>query len=143
MNAALALRLAGEGVSTFDIFSLGTSFTQNPGAFGFTNVTDACGAVAGANCNTYEFWDGIHPTAAAHMVIADAFVAVATVPEPSTWAMMIVGFAGIGFMGYRRSRKSTMALTADQNPDSEYRDRLRAVFFAWLFGLSAIVKMDH
>jgi hypothetical protein len=39
--------------------------------------------------------------------------------------------AGIGFMGYRRSRKSTMALTADQNPDSEYRDRLRAVF---LFG---------
>ena len=115
MNAALALRLAGEGVSTFDIFGLGTSFTQHPGAFGFTNVTDACGAVAGANCNTYEFWDGIHPTAAAHMVIADAFVAFATVPEPSTWAMMILGFAGIGFMGYRRSRKSTkstMALTA-------------------------------
>jgi hypothetical protein len=22
------------------------------------------------------------------------------VPEPSTWAMVIVGFAGIGFMGY-------------------------------------------
>jgi hypothetical protein len=34
------------------------------------------------------------------------------VPEPSTWAMMILGFAGIGFMAYRRSRKSTMALTA-------------------------------
>jgi PEP-CTERM motif len=28
------------------------------------------------------------------------------VPEPSTWAMMILGFAGIGFMSYRRSRKS-------------------------------------
>jgi hypothetical protein len=27
-------------------------------------------------------------------------------------AMMILGFAGIGFMAYRRSRKSTMALTA-------------------------------
>jgi hypothetical protein len=25
-----------------------------------------------------------------------------SVPEPSTWAMMILGFAGIGFMGYRR-----------------------------------------
>jgi hypothetical protein len=24
------------------------------------------------------------------------------VPEPSTWAMMILGFAGIGFMVYRR-----------------------------------------
>ena len=34
------------------------------------------------------------------------------VPEPSTWAMMILGFAGIGFMAYRRSRKNTMALTA-------------------------------
>jgi hypothetical protein len=26
------------------------------------------------------------------------------VPEP-TWAMMLLGFAGIGFMSYRRSRK--------------------------------------
>ena len=35
------------------------------------------------------------------------------VPEPSTWAMMILGFAGIGFMAYRRSRKSSaMALSA-------------------------------
>jgi PEP-CTERM motif len=34
----------------------------------------------------------------------------AAVPEPSTWAMMILGFAGIGFMAYRR--KSTSALIA-------------------------------
>jgi len=27
------------------------------------------------------------------------------VPEPCTWAMMILGFAGVGFMAYRRSRK--------------------------------------
>jgi hypothetical protein len=32
---------------------------------------------------------------------------VADVPEPSTWAMMILGFAGIGFVAYRR-RKSAM-----------------------------------
>ena len=25
------------------------------------------------------------------------------VPEPSTWAMMLLGFAGVGFMAYRRS----------------------------------------
>ena len=30
---------------------------------------------------------------------------VAAVPEPSTWAMMILGFAGVGAMAYRRSRK--------------------------------------
>jgi PEP-CTERM motif len=37
--------------------------------------------------------------------------AVDAVPEPSTWAMMILTFAGIGFMGYRR-RKGTMAPAA-------------------------------
>jgi hypothetical protein len=30
------------------------------------------------------------------------------VPEPSTWAVMILGFAGVGFMAYRRSRKGTL-----------------------------------
>jgi hypothetical protein len=27
------------------------------------------------------------------------------VPEPSTWGMMLLGFAGIGFMAYRRKSK--------------------------------------
>jgi hypothetical protein len=31
---------------------------------------------------------------------------IANVPEPSTWAMMVLGFAGIGFMAYRRKSKS-------------------------------------
>jgi hypothetical protein len=35
---------------------------------------------------------------------------IAAVPEPSTWAMMFLGFAGIGFMAYRR--KSKLALMA-------------------------------
>jgi hypothetical protein len=30
---------------------------------------------------------------------------VAAVPEPSTWAMMILGFAGVGFFAYRRRRE--------------------------------------
>jgi hypothetical protein len=32
---------------------------------------------------------------------------VSAVPEPSTWAMMILGFAGVGFMAYRRRTGST------------------------------------
>jgi PEP-CTERM motif len=34
------------------------------------------------------------------------------VPEPSTWAMMILGFAGVGFLAYRRRKDSTLGLTA-------------------------------
>jgi hypothetical protein len=30
------------------------------------------------------------------------------VPEPSTWAMMILGFGGIGFMAYRRKSKPAL-----------------------------------
>jgi len=33
---------------------------------------------------------------------APSLHAIAAVPEPSTWAMMILGFAGVGFMAYRR-----------------------------------------
>jgi hypothetical protein len=32
-------------------------------------------------------------------------IGVSAVPEPSTWAMMILGFAGVGFMAYRRKSK--------------------------------------
>jgi hypothetical protein len=37
-----------------------------------------------------------------------AATAVASVPEPSTWAMMILGFAGVGFMAYRRKSKPAL-----------------------------------
>ena len=30
------------------------------------------------------------------------------VPEPSTWAMMVLGFAGVGFMAYRRKSKPVL-----------------------------------
>ena len=38
----------------------------------------------------------------------DGIESIAAVPEPSTWAMMILGFAGVGFISYRR--KSRRAL---------------------------------
>ena len=31
--------------------------------------------------------------------------AVSAIPEPSTWAMMMLGFAGLGFLAYRRPRR--------------------------------------
>lgn len=37
---------------------------------------------------------------------------VAGVPEPSTWAMMILGFGGVGIMAYRRRRDQSSPLAA-------------------------------
>jgi hypothetical protein len=37
--------------------------------------------------------------------LATGNVAVAAVPELSTWAMMVLGFAGIGFVAYQRKPK--------------------------------------
>ena len=34
-------------------------------------------------------------------------LSIAAVPEPSTWAMLILGFAGVGFMSYRRKNRTT------------------------------------
>jgi hypothetical protein len=35
---------------------------------------------------------------------------VGSVPEPSTWAMMILGFFGVGFMAYRRKSQTSLRL---------------------------------
>jgi hypothetical protein len=39
---------------------------------------------------------------------ADSFTLAVGTPEPSTWAMMLLGFAGLGFAGYRRTRKAVL-----------------------------------
>ena len=38
-------------------------------------------------------------------------LAVGGVPEPSTWAMMLLGFGGIGFLMYRRGKTASPSLT--------------------------------
>jgi hypothetical protein len=35
-------------------------------------------------------------------------------PEPSTWAMMLIGFAGPGYAGYRRANPSRRIIRAEQ-----------------------------
>jgi hypothetical protein len=38
------------------------------------------------------------------LVFSDPFEYTPAVPEPSTWVMLLIGFAGIGFTAYRRKR---------------------------------------
>lgn len=43
---------------------------------------------------------------------ATLVISVAAVPEPSTWAMMILGFTGLGFMAYRRKCRPARQIVA-------------------------------
>jgi hypothetical protein len=40
---------------------------------------------------------------------ADSFTVEIAAPEPSTWAMMLVGFGGLGIAGYRAARRTAAA----------------------------------
>jgi hypothetical protein len=46
-----------------------------------------------------------------YFAVGGTVSATPTIPEPATWAMMLLGFAGLGFAGYRASRKGA-ALSA-------------------------------
>lgn len=42
-------------------------------------------------------------------LIVDVTFAGPSAPDPATWAMMLVGFAGLGYAGYRRRQASVRA----------------------------------
>ena len=46
-----------------------------------------------------------------------------TVPEPSTWAMMLIGFAGLGYAAVRRKNAVRLAFLVRDRPPKEWRRR--------------------
>ncbi len=59
----------------------------------------------------YDFFYGNSPNATGgDNVLLHTFAG--SVPEPSTWAMMLLGFAGLGFAAFRRSRKSDLSIVS-------------------------------
>jgi hypothetical protein len=57
-----------------------------------------------------NFTDTIYDSGLAFDGVTIDGTPVGTVPEPSTWAMIILGFAGIGFVSYRRRKLTGPAL---------------------------------
>jgi PEP-CTERM motif-containing protein len=86
-------RLVGAG----NFFLIGTSFSGV--------------APAGGGDLLLWFFDQNNSDNTEHITATVTTDSVGGVPEPSTWAMMILGFFGIGFVAHRK-RKSGLALSA-------------------------------
>jgi hypothetical protein len=86
---------------TFSIFTQATgnldgSFPDPTGSFSAfvdPHVSIDCTKATFADCSAYSL-----------VVAPDSFTVGSGVPEPSVWALMLVGFAGLGFAGYRRTK---------------------------------------
>jgi phospholipase/lecithinase/hemolysin len=93
------------GVVYSDLYSLLNLVTQNPGAYGLTDVTTPCfnGISVCSNPDQHLFWDDIHPTTAADSIIASQFQSDLTpVPEPSSIFLLGSGVAGLAALLRRR-----------------------------------------
>ena len=62
--------------------------------------------VLGSGQFTGSMWS--NPGGQSQLNLVGDFVETPAVPEASTWAMMILGFAGVGFMAYRRKSKPAL-----------------------------------
>jgi hypothetical protein len=112
-----AVSLLSPGTSGSDnlLFPIGTSFK---GGVSVLDLDTSGIAVSTALGDFHIFGDGspfsigtvsgndIFETGPNGFGVGTLAVAAA-VPEPSTWAMIILGFAGIGFMAYRRRQSGT------------------------------------
>ena len=100
-NAELSSSLPS-GVLFYDTASLMRQIVGNPGAYGFTDVTDPCynGTTVCSDPSQYLFFDSFHPTTAADTLVADGFLA-ATTPEPSGF---VLAFTGLILYGTLRGR---------------------------------------
>lgn len=78
-NSALLTGLFGvaaanpnSNIIMMDLYKISDPLAGNPGLFGLTNVTAPCfnGVTVCADPDSYLYWDGVHPTAAGHRLIA-------------------------------------------------------------------------
>jgi PEP-CTERM motif len=89
------------------IFFVGAPFTLTNQSFNYDILMDGSAGLGAPasfieNRSNLSFLDYSEP------MLSTLVVSVGGVPEPSTWAMMLLGFAGIGFMAYRRKSKPAL-----------------------------------
>jgi hypothetical protein len=108
-------------VYSFDIYwgspdTYNTLTLSNGDSIGGSAVLALTGTPSGSNSGTS--WIQVSDTAGFNGFTAsssqNAFeFDLAAIPEASTWAMMLLGFAGLGFVGYRKAKSGATVRFAD------------------------------
>jgi phospholipase/lecithinase/hemolysin len=103
-DAALSAALPSY-VTQFDTFGLLNDVVANKENYGFTNVTDPCfdGTTVCSDPSKYLFWDSLHPTTAAHQLLAAEFANA--VPEPTSTALFGIALLTMTLLGLRNQRE--------------------------------------
>jgi hypothetical protein len=101
-------RFGGFSAGTFNGFGLSGPVITNA-------VTDAASTLDPVSLSIvggelFVNFQGL-PTSGATTTIIDVTTAASSIPEPSTWTLMALGFAGLGFAGYR-SRRGSVSIAA-------------------------------
>ncbi|WP_055843436.1 SGNH/GDSL hydrolase family protein [Sphingomonas sp. Leaf343] len=107
----------GSNARFFDLFDFQRTIYADPARYGLPTMLDtgrACLQAPGAApaCDGFVYFDTIHPTTQIHRAIGRGLtdqLGLAAVPEPMTWAMMIVGVALTGGALRHRRRRTTVA----------------------------------
>jgi hypothetical protein len=84
---------------------------------GYSNGFSNQALAAGSYAIGLEFEIPSAPTGTAPYLsetYSGSITATSSVPETSTWAMMLIGFVGLGVAGYRRTRHSAWAFAGDR-----------------------------
>ena len=87
-------------------FGLPPLILPDPTSAATLAATTCRGQRAWPDCTGYFSFDGTHPTAAVHQALfrdINAQFNLSSVPEPATWALMILGFGAVGAAMRRRA----------------------------------------
>jgi PEP-CTERM motif len=112
LDVSLAEGFALPSGETFDIVGSGDGLTNGLTSLSFNGSADS----DAFKCNGGDVFDIFSWSVVPGITVGgtnpeDLVLSVTTtpVPEASTWAMMLIGFAGLGFAGWRAQQSTTVA----------------------------------
>jgi PEP-CTERM motif len=87
----------------------GTPVFYTPGATFVTQTLDFTASTSDGSIAFVQKLQGSNSLTALDNLSVSTVSTVGGVPEPSTWAMLLLGFAGLGFAAYRRAGQQASA----------------------------------